>query len=118
MKKLMIATLALFSTVAFAGSPMEKGADRHVQRMTQELNLNEEQQQEVREIYREKGEEMRELHKETQEEIRDVLNDEQLTQYDQHQKDRMEKWEEKVRQYNDSMVARSMPRISPSKPLR
>ena len=79
MKKLMIVTLTLFSAAAFAGSPMEKGADRHVQRMTQELNLNEEQQQEVREIYREKGEEMRELHKETQEEVRDVLNDEQLS---------------------------------------
>ncbi len=50
MKKLMLVTLTLFSTVAFAGSPMEKGADRHVQKMTQELNLTEEQQQEVREI--------------------------------------------------------------------
>ena len=49
MKKLMIVTLTLFSAAAFAGSPMEKGADRHVQRMTQELNLSEEQQQEVQE---------------------------------------------------------------------
>ena len=40
MKKLMIVTLTLFSAAAFAGSPMEKGADRHVQRMTQELNLS------------------------------------------------------------------------------
>jgi periplasmic protein CpxP/Spy len=101
MKKLMIVTLTLFSAAAFAGSPMEKGADRHVQKMTQELNLNEEQQQEVREIYREKGEEMRELHKETQEEIRDVLNDEQRAQYDQHQKDRMEKWEEKKEKWKE-----------------
>ncbi len=79
MKKLMIIALTLFSTVAFAGSPMEKGADRHMGKMAKELNLTQEQQQEVREIYREKGEEMRELHQETQKEIRDVLNDEQLS---------------------------------------
>ena len=102
MKKLMLVTLTLFSTVAFAGSPMEKGADRHVQQMTQELNLTEEPQQEVREIYREKGEDMRELHNETQEETHDVLNDEQRAQYEQHQKDRMEKWKEKKSRWKEN----------------
>jgi len=102
MKKLMIITLTLFSTLAVAGPPMEKGADRHVERITQDLNLTREQQQEVRDIYREKGEEMRELHKETQEEIRDVLNDEQRAQYEQHQKDRMEKWKEKKSRWKEN----------------
>mgnify|MGYP000718531797 CR=1 FL=1 len=102
MKKLMIIALTLFSTVAFAGSPMEKGADRHMGKMAKEMNLNQEQQQEVREIYREKGEDMRELHKETQEEIRDVLNDEQRAQYEQHQKDRMEKWKEKKSRWKEN----------------
>jgi len=101
MKKLMIVTLTLFSTLAFAGSPMEKGADRHMKKMAQELNLTQEQQEEIREIRQEKGEEMRELHKETQEEIRDVLNEEQRAQYDQHQKDRMEKWEEKKEKWKE-----------------
>ena len=84
MKKLMIVMLTLFSTLAFANSPMEKGgADRHLQKMTEELNLTQEQQEDIREIYRDKGKEMRELREETREDIRDVLNEEQRGQYDQ-----------------------------------
>jgi len=82
MKNILIASLFTLTTAASAAAfaapdDMGKYHDRHMQRMSSELQLTEEQQQQLRAIHQEQFGKMKALHEEKQEKVNAILTEEQ-----------------------------------------
>ena len=83
MNKTLIASVMMLgiglSSFTFAGH--HKGAhdrsERHLERMTEQLELSSEQQEQMREIHKQQREAYRELHAQTREQVAEVLTEEQ-----------------------------------------
>lgn len=75
MKKLVIVCLALFSSTAFAYPVGEKGVDRMVSHITEELELSEDQAAQVRVIFEDQGKKMKALHEEGKAKMDKVLTE-------------------------------------------
>lgn len=105
MKKIATVALALFTTAALAGAANADGprhgpgSDRMVKHMTQELNLTDQQQSQMKSIFEEQGTKMSALREETKGKIDQVLTAEQQAQAKQLREERMNKWKEKKAQH-------------------
>ena len=102
MKKVTTLALALFTSAALAGTAMAgpkhgpgPGSERMVKHMTEELNLSEQQQGQVKAIFDEQGKKMRALHDETKGKIDQVLTPEQKAKAKELREERIKHWKEK-----------------------
>ncbi|MBM7332324.1 Spy/CpxP family protein refolding chaperone [Alloalcanivorax marinus] len=105
MKKITTVALALVTGVALAGpvmagpkpgpNPDRPHAERMVEHMARELDLNADQQARIKTIMEEQGQKMRALHDETQSRIEAVLTPEQREKAEEMREKRREKWEER-----------------------
>lgn len=95
MKAILIASLLALSTAASASAlaaPGDTGRyhDRHMQRMTSELQLSDEQQQQVRAVHQQQFDKMKALHEESQQQIDAILTDEQRSKWQELREQRRE----------------------------
>lgn len=110
MKKILIATAFAVATAMSAPSMAGAGMDRehgerHMQRLTEELNLTPEQQEQMRTIHKEQMEKHKELKEQGKQRMSEVLDDEQEQKLEQMHKERHEKMKKKYgekQQSNDS----------------
>lgn len=95
MKKLIIASsLALataFSGSLLAGTSGDAYHQRHLERMSERLDLTPEQQREVGELHREQFEKHKALREETTSRMNEILTEEQREKLEQLRKERSEK---------------------------
>lgn len=95
MKKLLssIAIVALVASPAFAMGDSQK----RVERMTQELNLNETQQQQIQAIMEQQRAELEALREQSKSKIAAVLTPEQQAKFDELREERKAKYGKKGR---------------------
>lgn len=106
MKPILIAGLLALSTAASASvlaapEDMSKYHDRHMQRMTSELQLTEEQQQQLRTVHQEQFDKMKALHQEKQEKVEAILTDEQRSKWQELREERREKMKKHMQDRKD-----------------
>lgn len=96
MKNLLLASITAItiglSGSVFAGS--DKSGEyhhRHMDRLTEKLDLTPEQQEQVREIKKEQMEKHREVHEQSRERMNEVLNDEQRQRFEEFHKENHER---------------------------
>ena len=68
---------------AAAKSPSARGIGPRIERLTQQLNLSDEQKTQVEKIFQEQIEKQRAIHDETQARLKSVLTEEQMAKMDQ-----------------------------------
>lgn len=106
MKNILIASLFALTTAASAAAMaapehMGKYHDKHMQRMSSELQLTEEQQQELRAVHKEQFGKMKALHEEKQEKVNAILTDEQRGKWQEMREQRREKMKEHMQDRKD-----------------
>lgn len=106
MKPILIAALLSLSTVAStsllaAPGDMGKYHDRHLQRMTTELQLTEEQQQQLGDLHKEQLDKMKALHQEKQEKVNAILTEEQRGKWQEMREQRREEMKKHMQERKD-----------------
>ena len=109
MKKILIssafALAAVMSAPSMAGEHMDKEhGEKHMQRMTERLDLTPEQQEQVKSIYQEQMQKHKQIKEEGKKRMSEVLNDEQEQKLEQMHQERKEKMKKKYGEHhsNDS----------------
>ncbi|WP_150303468.1 Spy/CpxP family protein refolding chaperone [Pseudomonas saliphila] len=110
MRNLLIASVTAI-TLGLSGSvfaAQHKGGgehkDRYMDRLTEELDLSAEQQEQFREIKKEQMEKHREIHEESKERMDEVLDEEQRERFDEfHEKNR----DKMMKNYGDKKSMKS-----------
>lgn len=119
MKHILIAGLLALSTAASASvlaapADMSKYHDKHMQRMTSELQLTEEQQQQLRAVHQEQFDKMKALHQEKQEKVDAILTDEQRSKWQELREQRHEKMKEHMHNRKDRKDGKRDERNAPN----
>lgn len=110
MKHTLIAglfALATATTALAAPDDMHKYHERHMERLSSELQLTTEQQEQVRAVHKEQFDKMKELHQEKQEKIRAILTDEQRTQWEELREERRDKMKKHMKDRKDKRGERN-----------
>ena len=102
-KKIITIAIALalpFTASALTSADKEgcEGGYRHgekMERMTKELNLNEEQKTKMDALFKEQHEKYKTIHEETRTRLKEILTPEQMTKMDEMKKRHHEKWQHK-----------------------
>jgi protein CpxP len=102
-KKIILIAMALalpLTAAALPGTDTEggEGEYRHgkkMERMTKELNLNEEQKTKMDALFKEQHEKYKTIHEETRTRLKEILTPEQMTKMDEMKKRHHEKWKSK-----------------------
>lgn len=101
-KKIIMIAMALalpLSVAAMPGTDTEKCEGSHhgnkMERMTKELNLNEEQKTKMDALFKEQHEKYKTIHEETRTRLKEILTPEQMTKMDEMKKRHHEKWQHK-----------------------
>ncbi|SDS62406.1 hypothetical protein SAMN05216421_1865 [Halopseudomonas xinjiangensis] len=100
MKKILIASAFALATAISAPSMANTGMDkehgeRHMQRLTEKLDLTSEQQEQVRNIYQEQMQKHKEIKEQGKQRMSEVLNDEQEKKLEEMHKERQERMKKK-----------------------
>lgn len=99
MKKILIPLLFVLPLTALAGDGRPGDRDemmaRHMERVAEELELNEAQRKEIRGIFDDHRSKMKALRESTEARVNGVLTPEQRKKKDAMQEKRREKWEER-----------------------
>lgn len=101
MKNVLIASLFALTTAASgavlaASEDMNKHHNVHIQRISSELQLTEDQQQQLRTVHKEQFDKMQALRKEKHEKINAILTDEQREKWQEIREQRREKMEKRM----------------------
>ena len=96
MKNLLLASvtaIALGLSGSVLANPDKDGEhnDRHMDRLTEKLELTPAKQEQFREIKKEQMEKHREIHEESKERMDEVLNDEQRQRFEEIHKEKRDK---------------------------
>ncbi|UAW97356.1 hypothetical protein KEM63_11050 [Halopseudomonas nanhaiensis] len=107
MKKILIssafALAAVMSAPTMAGAHMDKEhGEKHMQRLTEKLDLTPEQQEQVKSIYKEQMEKHKEIKEEGKKRMSEVLNDEQEKKLEEMHKERKEEMKKKYGEKHQS----------------
>ena len=109
---LVLATAASASVLA-APADMGKYHDRHLQRMTSELQLSEEQQQQLRTVHQEHLDKMKTLHQDKQDQVKAILSDEQHGKWQTLREQRRDKMKQHMQDRKDRSEGRRGMRNAP-----
>ncbi len=101
-KKIITVALALALPLTVAAMPetdkenydWAHHGDR-MERMTKELNLNEEQKTKMDALFKEQHEKYKAIHEETRARLKEILTPEQMTKMDEMKKRHQEQWQQK-----------------------
>ena len=105
MKKILIPLLLVLPLSAMAGADRhgdrEEMMAKHMERVAEELELNDAQRKEIRVIFEDHRSKMKALRESTEARVNGVLTPEQRKKKDAMQEKRREKWEERKEKWQE-----------------